>query len=105
MRTLRDFKDNKQGIVLVSLIVIVFITVSSIIGIVGALAVNKIADDVVAMNIPGFSNSIQALNLVQTARNAYIVAIVLVDILLLIYLFVSAQRKETQDSPTQGVYF
>ena len=104
MRTLRDFKDNKQGIVLVSLIVIVFITVTSIIGLVGALAVNKIADDVVAMNIPGFSNNIQALNLVQTARNAYIIAVVLTDVMLLVYWAVSAQRKESQEQPA-GVYF
>ena len=63
----------------------------------GALAVNRIADAVLPL-VGG--NSVSALNLIQNARNAYIVAIVLADVCLLIYWGVSAQRKERQESPS-----
>ena len=100
-RSLRNFRDNRSGIVLIGLICIVFIVTSSLIGLVGALAVNRIAD---ALS-PFTSGDIRATALVETARNAYILSIVLVDITLLVYWAVSAQRKESQEQPASGVIF
>jgi hypothetical protein len=97
---MRRFRQNQSGIVLVGIICIVFIICSSIIGLAGALAVNKVADALT----PYLGSDVRALNTVTSARNAYIVAVVLVDVLLLVYWGVSAQRKESQESPS-GVYF
>jgi hypothetical protein len=95
IRNLRNLKEDKSGILLEGLITIVFVISSSIIGLVGALAVNRIADALT----PFISNNVQALALVQNCRNAYIVGVVLVDISLIVYWGVSAQRKERQESP------
>lgn len=102
MRNFSDFKKDKHGIVLVALIVIVMITSANILGIIGALMVNRVADALTPFL--GGSNT-QALTVVTNARNAYIVGIVLVDICLIIYLAVSAQRKESQETPIPGVFF
>ena len=94
MKKLRSFRKDKRGIVLVGIIAITFIISSSIIGLVGALAVNETADA-----LGPYATDQRAINLIESCRNAYIVAIVLVDVLLLVWWGVSAQRKESQEDP------
>ena len=91
----RNFIYDTQGLVLVAIVAIVFIFTTSIIGLVGALAVNKIADAVT----PYVGSDIRALNLVTSCRNVYIVSVVVADISLVVWLFISAQRKESQEAP------
>ena len=100
MNTLRQFKNNKQGLVLVGLICIVFIFATSIIGLVGALCVAKVADALT----PFVSDNTEALNVVTNARNAYIIGIVICDISFLAYWGVSAQRKGSVEQPNSGVF-
>lgn len=100
MKNLKQFRNDKSGIVLVGLICITFIMCSSLIGLVGALAVNKVADALT----PFVSDNTEALNVVTNARNSYIIGVVLVDLSLLGYWAVSAQRKESVESPPSGVF-
>ena len=100
-RFLIDFKNDKQGMVLEVLLTIVFIVATSIIGLIGALITNEVADalrPLIAGNTP-------ALGVVQSALTAYIVGIVFCDICLLIWCEVSAQKKESQEYPNQGVFY
>ena len=92
---MRNFIHNRSGIVLVSVIAITFIIASSIIGLVGALAVNQVADALT----PYMGSDVRATNLVQSCRNAYIVSIVLADVMLIIWWATSAQKSESQESP------
>jgi len=92
---MRNFIKDTQGLVLVAVIAIVFIFATSIIGLVGALSINKIADAVA----PYVGSDVRAYDLVQNCRNVYIVTIVLADVLLIVWLFVSAQRRESQEAP------
>jgi hypothetical protein len=89
----RNFRENNQGIVLVGLIAIIFIICSSIIGIVGALAVNQVGDAMAQ-----YATDIRASNLITSCRNVYIVSVVLVDVLLLVWWGVSAQEKDPDAS-------
>ena len=97
---MQSFLHDKSGIVLVSIVAITFIITSSIIGLVGALAVNQVADALT----PYMGSDVRATNLVLTCRNAYIVSIVLADIMLIIWWAVSAQRRESQENPQYYPY-
>ena len=95
MNSKRNFKRNTEGLVLVSIIAIVFLFCINIIGLVGALTVNQIADAVT----PDVGSDVRAYDLVQNCRNVYIVTVVLADVLMLVWWAVSAQRKESQEAP------
>ena len=97
---MRNLMHENSGIILVSLVAITFIITSSIIGLVGALCVNQIADALT----PYLGSDVRATNLVLTCRNAYIVSIVLADIMLIIWWAVNAQRVERQESPQYFPY-
>jgi hypothetical protein len=96
----KELFGDSSGIILVSIIAVTFILTSSIIGLVGALCVNQIADALT----PYLGSDVRATNLVLTCRNAYIVSIVLADVMLIIWWAVSAQRRETQESPQYYPY-
>jgi hypothetical protein len=100
-KAIQDFQNNKQGIVLEVLLTVVFIFATGIIGIVGALLTSKIADSLT----PFLGSNVNALTVVTNARNAYIAGIVVTDITLLIYMFVSAQKRESQERPAPGVFY
>jgi hypothetical protein len=91
----KNLLTDKKGFVLVSAIAITFIFVTSIVGLVGALSINRIADAVQ----PYLGSDVRAINLVEQCRNAYIVSVVLADVMLIIWWGVSAQRRESQESP------
>jgi hypothetical protein len=91
----KTFKDNKEGFVLVSVICIVLIFSIAIIGLVGLLSVNRIADAVA----PFVVGDIRATNLVAQCRTSLVVGIVLSIVLVIVYWAVSAQRRESQESP------
>ena len=97
---MRNLIHDTSGIILVSVVAITFIITSSIIGLVGALAVNQVADALT----PYMGSDVRATNLVLTCRNAYIVSIVLADIMLIIWWAVNAQRVERQESPQYFPY-
>ena len=97
---MRNLIHDTSGIILVSVVAITFIITSSIIGLVGALCVNQVADALT----PYMGSDVRAINLVETCRNAYIVSIVLADIMLIIWWAVSAQRRESQENPQYYPY-
>ena len=101
MQQLNRFRKNNQGIVLVVVVVITFVISCDIIGLVGALATSRVADALT----PFVGSNVRALAVINNARNAYIVGLVVLNISLIAYLFISAQRKESQESPAQGVMF
>ena len=90
-----DFRNDRRAILLEGLLAVAFIGASSIIGVIGALMINRIADAVQ----PFIADNVDALGVVESARNTYIIGVVLTDIALLVYWGVSAQRKERQSSP------
>ncbi len=101
LKKLRSIIDDEHGILMVGILAVTFIISSSIIWLVGALIVNSTFDALV----PYFPVSDpRALATAQNAVAAYGVVIVVVDVLLLVWWGVSAQRVESQESPT-GVAF
>jgi hypothetical protein len=93
---LRNFKKDNKGILLVGAIAITFIFLSSIVWLAGAIVVNRTFD---AFQ-PWFAISDpRALVLAQNAVNAYGVSIVITDVCFLIWWGLSAQKKESQESP------
>jgi hypothetical protein len=93
---LQKFTKEKNGILLAGAIAITFIFLSSLIWLIGAVIVNKTFD---AFQ-PWFAQADpRALVLSQNAVNAYGIAIIPVDILLLVWWGLSAQKKDSQDSP------
>lgn len=101
-RSLRDFRSNQSGIVVVGVIAIVFIVFSSLIWLVGALIVNRTFDALAPYFAVGDP---RALVTAQNAVNTYGVMIVVVDILLLVWWGISAQRVESEESPAGAVMF
>lgn len=98
--TRRSFRSNKRGIVLAGVIAIIFIVLSSIVWLVGALIVNRTFDGLAST----FAEcDPRVLTLSQNAVNAYAVSIVVVDVLLLVWWGLSAQKKEVVDEPA-GYY-
>ena len=102
MRSLRDFRNNTQGIVLVGVIAIVFIISSSLIWLVGALIVNRTFDALAPYFAVGDP---RALVTAQSAVNTYGVVIVVVDVLLLVWWGISAQRVESEETAGGTVTF
>lgn len=97
---LRKFRDDKRGIVLAGIIAISFIILSSIIWLAGALAVNMTFDElspIIAECDPHVAIT------AQNAVNAYGVSIVVIDVLLLIWWALVAQKREVVDEPA-GFY-
>lgn len=91
------FMKDTQGILLAGAIAITFIFLSSLIWILGALIVNKTFD---AFQ-PWFAISDpRALVVAQNAITAYGVSIIPVDGALMLWWFLSAQKKESQESPS-----
>jgi type VI protein secretion system component VasK len=95
-RRLRDFRNDKRGILLVGIVTMAFIVMSSLIWLVGALVVNRVFDAFTPLLNAGDP---RALIAAQNAVNAYGVSIVVIDILLLVYWAISAQRIESEESP------
>ena len=96
MKKLRSFRNNQRGIVHAGIIAIVFIVLSSIIWIIGALIVNKTFDQlqgIIATCDP------QVASISQNAVNGFGVMIVIIDVGLVIWWGLSAQRVESQESP------
>ena len=102
MRSLREFRNDESGIVLVGVIAIIFIMCSSIIWLIGALIVNRTFDALAPYFAVGDP---RALITAQNAVNTYGVVIVFVDILLLVWWGISAQRVESEESPGPEVFF
>jgi uncharacterized BrkB/YihY/UPF0761 family membrane protein len=91
----RDFRRNQKALVLVSIVAIVLVFAIAIIGLVGMLSANKIADAI----LPYMGSDIRASNLVQECRNALAISVVLSIVMVLIWWGVSAQRRESQEAP------
>ena len=89
------FRSNNEGFVLVSVICITLIISLAIIGLVGMLSVNRIADAVA----PFLGHDVRAANLVAQCRTSLAVGVVLSIVMVLVYWAVSAQRRERQESP------
>jgi len=92
---------SKRGIVLAGVVAITFIFLSSIIWLVGALIVNRTFDALV----PYMDEDPRVLILNQNAVNAYGVSIVIVDVLLLVWWGLSAQKVESQESQGSSMPF
>jgi len=96
----RNFRNNKRGIVLVGVIAIVFIVLSSIVWLVGAMIVNRTFDGL----LPTLEEcDPRVLSLSQKVLNAYAVSIVVIDVLFLVWWGLNAQKKEVVDEPA-GYY-
>jgi uncharacterized membrane protein len=93
----RNLLVNKEGFVLVSVISITLIFCIAIIGLVGMLSVNRIADAVA----PFLGHDVRAANIVAQCRTSLVVGVVLSIVMVMVYWAVSAQRRETQESPQQ----
>jgi hypothetical protein len=97
---MRNFRSNKRGIVLAGVIAIIFIVLSSIVWLCGALIVNRTFDGLAGI-IAECDPRVLALS--QGVLNAYAVSIIVVDVLLLVWWGLSAQKKEVVDEPA-GYY-
>jgi uncharacterized membrane protein len=93
----RNLFANKEGFVLVSVVCITLIISIAIIGLVGMLSVARIADAVA----PFLGHDVRAANLVAQCRTSLVVGVVLSIVMVLVFWAVSAQRRETQESPQQ----
>jgi len=102
MRFLKAFIRDENGILMEGIIAIVFIISSSLIWLVGALVVNRVFDTFVPYFVP---LDPRALATAQNAVTTYGVVIVCVDILLLVYWGISAQRVESEETQAAGVVF
>jgi hypothetical protein len=92
---------NRSGMIVSGIIAIVFIFLSSLIWLMGALVLNKTFD---AFG-PWFAISDpRALIVSQQAMTAYAISIVIVDVLLLVWWGLSSQKRESQESPGQTYY-
>lgn len=91
-RLLRD----ESGIIFEGVIAIGFIVLSSITWLVCAMVVNRVFDAFLPIfMLPEMDP--RALAVSQTALNAFAVSIVIVDILLLVWWGLSAQKVESQE--------
>jgi len=95
---LKRFVGDRRGIVAVGVLAIVFIISSSLIWLVGALIVNRTFDALAPYFAVGDP---RALITAQNAVNIYGVVIVVVDVLLLVWWGISAQRVESQETPME----
>jgi hypothetical protein len=92
---------SKSGMIVSGIIAIVFIFLSSLIWLVGALILNKTFDAF----MPWFAISNPRAYIVsQQAMTAYAISIVITDILLLVWWGLSSQKRESQESPGQTYY-
>jgi hypothetical protein len=90
----QSFLSDKRGIALVGVVAVAFIFVSSIIWLAGALVVNRTYDAFA----PIFARmDVESQIISQHAVNAYGVSIVVVDVLLLVWWGLSAQKVESQE--------
>ncbi len=96
----RRFLKDTRAIVLEGVIAIIWIMLSSITWLVGAMIVNRTYDAL-------YSYSVQCdprvLAIQQSALNAYAVVIVIVDVGLIVWWAISAQKKRSVESP--GGYY
>lgn len=93
---LRSFKNNKSAMVLPAIIAIVFIFFSSMIWLMGALIISLTHDNlasIIAVCDPRVGG------VASNVLNAYGVCIIVVDVLLVVWWGLSAQRKESQEEP------
>jgi hypothetical protein len=98
---LKRFVGDRRGIVAVGVLAIVFIISSSLVWLVGALIVNRTFDALT----PYFSGADpRGLLAASNAVNVYGVVIVVVDVLLLVWWGISAQRVESEESPVDVVF-
>jgi hypothetical protein len=101
LKSLGSFVVDERGIVAVGVLAITFIISSSLIWLVGALIVNQTFDALV----PYFSGADpRGLLAASNAVNVYGVVIVVVDVLLLVWWGISAQRVESEESPVDVVF-
>lgn len=98
MRKLCDLAKENSGIVAVGMLAIAFIISSSLIWLVGALIVNQTFDALTPYFPLGDPRGLLAA---QNAVNVYGVVIVVVDVLLLVWWGISAQRVESEESPLE----
>jgi hypothetical protein len=90
----QNFLSDRRGIVTAGIVAICFIFLSSILWLVGALIVNRTFDAF----LPLFNDSDpRALLTGQHAVNAFGVSIVVIDVLLLVWWGLNAQRVESQE--------
>lgn len=93
---MRNFRADKKGIVLAGIIAIVFIILSSIVWLAGALIVNLTYDNL----LPVMEECDDRVPLIaEHALNAYGVSIVVIDVLLLVWWGLSAQKREVVTEP------
>jgi hypothetical protein len=98
---IRKLRANKNGILLVGIICIVFIVLSSIIWLVGALILNRVFD---AFG-PWFAiTDPRTLAVSQSALNAYGISTIITDIAFISYWAISTQRQESEEYPA-GMYY
>ena len=91
---MRNFRRNQTGLVLVSIVAITLVFALAIIGLVGMLSANRIADAIT----PYMGPDVRATNLIQECRNALAVSVVLSIVMVLVWWAVSAQRRESQEN-------
>jgi hypothetical protein len=96
----RSWIHDTHAIILPAIIAITFIFLSSIIWLIGALIVNRTFDSLLPYIM---QCDPRVLAISQSALNAYAVVIVIVDVGLLVWWGLSAQKKESVESP--GGYY
>ena len=91
----QSFLGDRRGIIAVGIVAICFIFLSTFLWLIGALIVNRTFDAFV----PLFNDSGEPRTLLtgQHAVNAFGVSIVIIDVLLLVWWALSAQRVESQE--------
>lgn len=90
----RSFRRDRRGIIAVGVVAIAFIFVSTIIWLAGALVVNRTFDAF----LPIFNRmDVETRIISEHALNIYGVSILVVDLLLLVWWGLSAQRVERQE--------
>lgn len=98
--TRKSFIRDTRALILPGIIAVTFIMLSSILWLVGALIVSRTYDGL----LPYIMDSDpRVLAISQSALNAYAVTIIIVDVGLLVWWGLSAQKKESVESP--GAYY
>lgn len=98
---LKEFKNNKQGFVITSIVVISFLVLSCIIWAVGALVIMRFYDGIEPL-IATLDPQVEITS--QAALTAYSGCIVVVIVCFLVYWGISTQKKESYEQPG-GIYF
>lgn len=91
---MKSFVRDRRGIVVAGVIAISFIVLSSITWLVCAVIVNRVFDGFLPILV---TCDPRALATTQSAMNAFAVSIVIVDLLLLLWWGLSAQKVESQE--------